>query len=161
MRREHAQHARAARKRTVAYRPGARGLWPARVPREAAYRRGLTPTGSDRQSRRRLHRRALAELLGEGRDYARVELRARAAPQLCERRVCRTLGPVDAIRRHRVVGVGHEDDAGPERDLVALQAVGIAGAVPALMVVQHQVGDRVDAEAVELAEADLRMPLEH
>jgi hypothetical protein len=28
MRREHAQHARAARKQTVAYRPGARGLSP-------------------------------------------------------------------------------------------------------------------------------------
>ena len=41
------------------------------------------------------------------------------------------------------------------------EAVRIAGAVPALVVVEHPVGDRVDAEALEHAEADLRMALEH
>ena len=39
--------------------------------------------------------------------------------------------------------------------------VGVAGAVPALVVVQHPVGDGVDAEALEHPEADLRVALEH
>ena len=42
-----------------------------------------------------------------------------------------------------------------------LQPVGIAAAVPALVVVQHPLRDRLDAEALEHPVADLRMPLEH
>ena len=68
---------------------------------------------------------------------------------------------VDALRGHRVVRVGDEDDPRAERDRVAVEPVGIAGPVPALVVVQHPLGDRVDAEALEHPEADLRMALEH
>src|SRR5439155_22165028 len=44
--------------------------------------------------------------------------------------------------------------------LVAPQPVRIAIAVPALVVVQHPVGDGLDAEALEHPIADLRMALE-
>ena len=57
----------------------------------------------------------------------------------------------------RVPGVRDEDDARAERDLLAAQPVRVAGAVPALVVVEHPVGDRLDAEALEHPVADLRM----
>ena len=41
------------------------------------------------------------------------------------------------------------------------QAVRVAGAVPALVVVENPVGDRLDAEALEHPVADLRVALEH
>src|SRR5215208_5556208 len=41
-----------------------------------------------------------------------------------------------------------------------MQTVRITGAVPALVTVQHPLGDRVDAEALEHAIADLRVALE-
>ena len=43
---------------------------------------------------------------------------------------------------------------------LAAQTVGIAAAVPALVVVQHEIGDGVDAQAVEHPETDLRMAFE-
>jgi hypothetical protein len=43
--------------------------------------------------------------------------------QLGDRGLARQRGPVGARRRHRVVGVGHRDDARRERDLVADEAV--------------------------------------
>src|SRR5919198_1901796 len=101
-----------------------------------------------------------AELLGEGGDDARVELRPRATPQLGECRVRRALRAVDPIRRHRVVRVRDEDDARAERDVLAAQAVRIACTVPPLVVVQNEIGDRIDPEAVEHAEADLWMAFE-
>src|SRR5581483_4397714 len=43
----------------------------------------------------------------------------------------------------------------------ARAAVRIAGAVPALVVVADPLGDRLDAEALEHPEADLRVAIEH
>ena len=42
-----------------------------------------------------------------------------------------------------------------------MQTIWIAGAVPALVMVQDEIGDGVDAEAVEHAKADLRVAFEH
>ena len=41
------------------------------------------------------------------------------------------------------------------------EPVRVAASVPALVVVQHPAGDRVDAEPIEDARADLWMPLDH
>ena len=81
--------------------------------------------------------------------------------ELGDRLVVGEPAAVDTVRGHRVVRVGDEDDPGAERDVVPADPIRIAGAVPALVVVQHPVGDRVDAEALEHAEADLRVALEH
>ena len=45
--------------------------------------------------------------------------------------------PVRTVGRHRVVRVADEDDARFDRDIVAAQAVGIAGSVVALVAVPH------------------------
>src|SRR5436309_15395927 len=90
--------------------------------------------------------RADAELVGERVDDLRVELRARATLELLERVARRQRLAVDALARHRVVRVGNEDDACAERNLLAAQPVGVAVAVPALVVMQHPVGNRLDPE---------------
>src|SRR5206468_1776585 len=68
--------------------------------------------------------------------------------------------PVDARREHRVERVGDVDDAGAERDLLALEPVGVASAVEALVMVPDR-GYRVvqEAEAVDDAGALVRVPL--
>src|SRR5439155_1613683 len=76
------------------------------------------------------------ELLRERRRDSWVELRARAALELGERLGLREPSAVDAIRRHRVVRVDDEDDPRALGDLRPRQPVGIAAAVPALVVVQ-------------------------
>ncbi len=62
--------------------------------------------------------------------------------------------PVTAIRGHRVEGVGDEDDARAERDLLAGEAERVAGAVPPLVVVQDPAIDRRDAQPLEQARAE-------
>ena len=106
-------------------------------------------------------RRAALDAGEERGDDLGVELRAGAALDLRDRFLERERRAVEAVGRHRVEGVGDEDDARAERDLLAGEAVGVALAVPALVMVQHPVGDRVDAEALEHPVADLRVPLEH
>src|SRR5215210_3716018 len=101
------------------------------------------------------------ELAGQRGDDRGVELRSGAALELCDRLLWRNSTAIDALRGHCVVGVGYEDDAGAERDPIARQAVRVAAAVPAFVVVEHPVGYWVDAKALEHAEADLRVPLEH
>ena len=49
--------------------------------------------------------------------------------------------PVDAVAGHRVEGVGDGDDPTAQRDRAAGEAVGIAAAVPALVVVADDLGD--------------------
>src|SRR6185437_15224581 len=71
--------------------------------------------------------------LCQGFDDARVELAAGAAAQLFERLADRHRRLVRAAAEHGVVGVADADDAGAERDLVALQPVRVAAAVPALV----------------------------
>ena len=54
---------------------------------------------------------------------------------------------VGAVAGHRVEGVGHGDDAGDERDLVAGELERIAAAVPLFVVMQHggqHVGELLD-----------------
>src|SRR5947209_4443480 len=100
-------------------------------------------------------------LLGKHGDDLRVELGAGAALELEQRLGWRqTLVLVDAAGRHRVEGVGDEQDARGERDLGAPQTVWIAVTVPALVVVEHPVRDPADTERVEHAEGDLGVPLD-
>ena len=103
----------------------------------------------------------LRDLGLERLDDVRVELRPGAALELAQRVRRGKAAPVDAVGRHRVVGVGDEEDPRAERDLLAGEAVRVAGAVPALVVVEHPGRDGLDAERVEHAEADLGVPLEH
>ena len=56
---------------------------------------------------------------------------------------------VGAVGGHRVVGVAGEDDARAQRDVLAPQPVGVAQAVPALVLVAHQrqhVAEELDGE---------------
>ena len=101
------------------------------------------------------------QLFGQREDDVGVELRPGAALELLERLVRAQRAAIDAIRGHCVVGVDDEDDSRSQRDLRPRQAIRIAVPVPALVVVQDPVGDRLDAKAVEHAEADLRMPLQN
>src|SRR3954468_6639318 len=98
---------------------------------------------------------------GEERgDDFRIELRAGAPLDLRDRLFEAEGGPVEPVGSHRVEGVGHEDDACAARDVLPGKTVGVAVVVPALVVMEDPVGDRVDAEALEHAVADLRMALE-
>src|SRR5512133_1027793 len=90
-----------------------------------------------RQTRRTSTRRAGAVRIehdGQQRgDDVPVELRAGVGAQLVGRLLRREGVAVAAIAGHRVPGVAREDDAGPERDALAGQAVGVAAAVPAFV----------------------------
>ena len=72
--------------------------------------------------------------------------------QLVEGLLHRAGRPVGAAADDGVEGVGERDDAGAERDALALQAVGIAGAVPALVVVADD-GREVARHAQRVADA--------
>src|SRR5438128_11624926 len=96
------------------------------------------------------------ELGDECCDRGRVELSARALVELGKCRFDRELSAVDAVVRYRVEGVGDEDDARAERNVLSVQAVGIAGAVPAFVMVEHPLGYGVDAQALEHSVSDLR-----
>ena len=73
----------------------------------------------------------------EGGDHLGIELRADAAPQLGQALAVAERRPVGPPARHGVVAVDHAHGAGDQRDLVAGQAVGVAAAVEALVVVAH------------------------
>ena len=79
----------------------------------------------------------LDDLEAERVDDRGVELLAGAAAQLGQRVFDRVRGAVDAVGHHRVEGVADGDDAGAERDVLAGEAVGVAGAVPALVAGAH------------------------
>ena len=55
--------------------------------------------------------------------------------ELVERLFAARAGPVRPAADDGVVGIGERDDAGTQRDGLAAQAIGVAGAVPALVVV--------------------------
>ena len=78
-------------------------------------------------------RSARSTVSTKARDHRGVELRPRAAAQLVERLRVRQRRAVGAVGDHGVVGVADGDDAGAERDVVAGEAVGVAGAVEALV----------------------------
>src|SRR6266540_4273266 len=100
------------------------------------------------------------QFLEQSCDCGGIELRPRTVPQLRERRLERELLAVDAIVRHRVVRVGDEDDPRTERNVIAVQAIGVAAPVPPLVMVKHPLRDGIDSEALEHAVTDLRMTLE-
>src|SRR5690349_2514465 len=70
---------------------------------------------------------------GDGRDDLRVEVRARAVAELLDRGLRRPGAAVGAVGGHGAVGVAAGDDAGLDRDLVAGEAVRVAGAVVVLV----------------------------
>src|SRR5688500_4819046 len=77
------------------------------------------------------------QIIEENRHEVGIELRAAQPAQLVG-------GPLVRLRRlvrpavdHRLVGVGDSDDARAERDVLAAQPVGIAGAVEALVMVAN------------------------
>ena len=72
----------------------------------------------------------------------RVELRPGAALDLGQRLLMRQRAPVGPVARHRVERVRDRQHARLDRDLLARLAGGVAGAVPALVVVEH-VRDRL------------------
>ena len=69
----------------------------------------------------------------EGRDHARVELRAGAALELLDRDLGAHRLAVAAVGGHRLEGVAHEHDPRGERDRLARELVGVAVAVHALV----------------------------
>ena len=81
----------------------------------------------------------------EGVDHVRVELGAGVAAQLGERLRVRQRAPVRAVGYERVPGVAGEHDARGERDLLAGDAVRVAAAVPALVLVADRVRHRGEA----------------
>ena len=91
-----------------------------------------------------------------GGDHRGVELRARAAVDLLARRCEAHRLAIGAVRGQRVERVGDREHARRERDLLALEAVRVAGAVPALVVVAHD--QRRLVEEVDVAQ-DLRADL--
>src|SRR5712692_11292304 len=88
----------------------------------------------------------------------RVELGPDPAGDLIDRRPDGPLAAVRAIGGHRVEGVRHGHDARDERDVLALNPIGIALAVVTLVVVPDRLGfARAVSERVQDLVADHRM----
>ena len=97
----------------------------------------------------------------EGADDARVERAAGLVLERGERDRFRHGAAIRAIAREGVVVVDDADDPRAERDVLADQAVGIAGAVPALVVRADQRDDRIRERHVrDDLGADARMRLD-
>src|SRR5436190_9504870 len=91
--------------------------------------------------------------------HLRVELAARALGDRPARVRQRGGGPVGPVCGDRVERVGDREDPRRERDLLALQAVRVALAVPALVVVLDDVGRRLEeGDPAEDLRADQRVP---
>ena len=117
-----------------------------------------------RGSRRDRLRRGLAgrplavEHANQRGDGRRAELRAGMALDLDARLLGRQRTAVGAIGRHRVPGVADEADPARERDRLAGEAVGIAAAVPALVLGAHGGGEvRERADRADDLGADRRV----
>ena len=106
-----------------------------------------------------VQRGEIGEHAPEGVDQARVELLPAAALELGQAVGVGHGAAVGTPRRHGVVGVDDAHHLGEGRDVVAGEAVGVAGAVPAFVMVAHgghelgceQRADDVGAEAGMLA----------
>src|SRR4029077_12998947 len=86
----------------------------------------------------------------KGCDAAWAELGARRPPELLQRLCGGPGGPVDACREHGVERVRDMDDAGSERNVLAVQPVRVTRAVEALVVVADgRHGVVQEAEAVD------------
>jgi len=71
-------------------------------------------------------RAGFGEGVDERIDDARVELAAAVSAQLRHRLFMAHANPVGPVRRHGIIGVGHGDQAGEQRDRLASQPVGVA-----------------------------------
>src|SRR5439155_9209681 len=106
--------------------------------------------------RRVLYRTQLFDRHAEERvDDLRIELRAAAALHLATGFVDGQRRSIGTIGGHRIEGVGHGEDARPQRDALAGDGIRIARAVPALVVMTH---DRRDALEERDAADDARAP---
>src|SRR5260370_15632662 len=76
----------------------------------------------------------------EGFDDARVELLAGAAQKLGPGSFVRHRCVVDAAGCHGVIGINHSDDARAQGNVLAGESVGVACAVPALVMRSNDVG---------------------
>src|SRR5436190_40196 len=125
--------------------------------------RGLTPKGSDpslflgrdREARPlvvRLERLERQDPLQRA-DAPRAELRARRRSELVQSLCSRPGRAVDPRRQHGVERVGDVDDSRPERNVLAGEPIGLAGAVEAIAVVPHR-RHRVVEEADTVADSD-------
>ena len=99
--------------------------------------------------------RAADHELRKGPDEVRVELSAGLGAQLDECFVWGTRAAVGSVTGHRVEGVADRDDPRGERDGLAYEAVGIAGAIETFVVVSHVLRDRcVEAKREQQALTD-------
>src|SRR5262249_35263873 len=90
-----------------------------------------------------------------------VELRARTLLEPAKCLVTRKSLAIRPVGRHRVVRVAHEDDARLERDVLAGNPIGIAGAVVALVAVTHDRADILEpVDGRDDALTELRMLLD-
>ena len=96
----------------------------------AAQRRGALRGG------RCVHRAATHELLELG-EQRRIELAADLAPHDFDRFELRECALVAALRRERIVHVGNAENARRQRNVLAHEPVGIALAIPALVMAAH------------------------
>src|SRR5439155_6689343 len=110
------------------------------------------PEAGTSGARRRLLRELLAQhrqVLLTRRHHAGSELVPAAAPELGDRVAGASGGAIDAVRGHRIEGVGHQDDPRAQRDVLTGQPQRIAGAVPPLVVVPDPAIDRRDAQTLQ------------
>src|SRR5579875_59774 len=70
-----------------------------------------------------------------------IELRAGAALYLLQRRFHIQAGAIGPIHRHRRKGVGNGHNAPKQRNLFPFLAIGVALAIPSLMMVGHSIED--------------------
>src|SRR5688500_4014563 len=77
------------------------------------------------------------QLVEENRHEVGIELRAAQPAKLVGCPLMRLRRLVRPAVDHRLVGVGNGDDARAERDVLAAQPVGVAGAIEALVVVAN------------------------
>ena len=105
--------------------------------------RSCTPSDGGLRARLldRVHRSARHEV-GEDVDEVGIELAPRVLSKLGERLVAAARVSIGALAGHGVESVDDRDDARRERDVVAGEAVGITGAVVALVMVSHGGGHR-------------------
>src|SRR3954453_23156285 len=131
---------------------GPRSAWMAERPEgdsaSSIARREPTGSGGDRarvRGRRLLRRGARLALAVERADehlgHLRVELRAGVLAELADRLAVVHRLSVGAVGDHRVVGVAGQDDAGADRDLLALEPIGVAAAVEALVLAADDARD--------------------
>ena len=138
------------------------------TPRSVRRRQAFWRCGSERapaQARRsggRARRNPFSrlELRRQRRDDLGVELGARAALQLGQRLVRGQLRSPRLGARHRLEGVGDEQDSRRQRDPLAGQPLRVATPVPPLVVMADPGRDRIGAERLEHGRPDLGMALD-